>query len=216
VVRYANEEEALIGLARHLADAYAEAATDEDAEYAADQIDDFLSDYDDHAPDEALIELLALPASARTWPLLDSVQETLAERGPQAVQALLVAARRGPAGAPRRRRALETLGLMPESRLAERLALLLGARIGDDVKTVAVHALVAIGDAAVPRLEEALYDPDARPWAEEALGDLRARHSEDDRLAAELGAEAASAVAADRESDDDLPFAERFERALRD
>ncbi len=215
-MRYANEEEALIGLARHLTDAYVEATSDEDAEYAADKIDDFLSDYDDFAPDEALIELFALPASARTWPLLDSVQETLAERGPQAVQALLVAARRGPAGSARRRRALETLGLMPESRLAERLALILGSRIDDEVKRVAVHALVAIGGAAVPRLEEALYDPDARPWAEDALGDLRARRSESRRIAAALGPAAASAAAEDRERDDDLPFAERFERALRD
>ena len=215
MVRYANEEEALIGLARHLADAYSEATRDEDREYAADQIDDFLSDYDDFAPDEALIELLALPASARTWPLVDSVQETLAERGPQAVPALLAAARRGPAGSLRRRRALETLGLMPESRLAEKLALVLGSQVDDNVKQVAVHALVAIGETAVLRLEEALYDADARPWAEDALGDLRARRSEAGRLAAELGLAAASAALAD-EGDEDLPFAERFERALQD
>ncbi len=40
--RYSSEEEALMGLARQLADAFEEAQTDEDREYAADAIDDFL------------------------------------------------------------------------------------------------------------------------------------------------------------------------------
>ncbi|HEY5386729.1 MAG TPA: hypothetical protein VIL79_02390, partial [Thermoleophilia bacterium] len=58
---YRDDGEALIGLARQLADAFEEAQTPEDQEYAAGAIDDFLSEHDDHAPGEALIALLDLP-----------------------------------------------------------------------------------------------------------------------------------------------------------
>ena len=76
--QYDDDGEALIGLARQLADAFEEARTPEDQEYAADAIDDFLSEHDDYAPHEALIALLDLPMTKRIWRLIDSVETTLA------------------------------------------------------------------------------------------------------------------------------------------
>jgi len=38
--------------------------------------------------------------------------------------------------------------------------------------------LVRSGEPAVPALEEALQDPAARRWAEDALGDIRAAREE--------------------------------------
>lgn len=184
---YRSEEEALIGLARQLADACREAKTSEDAEYAADAVDDFLSDHDEYAPAEALIALLDLPMSSRTWPLLDSLEEKLIARGWEVVEPLLAAAagRVYDLAGPVPQRARETLAGLPEARLIFGLIDVLRGKADDDLKRVAVAELVTLGDTAEPALLEALDHPVARDWARDALGDLRAAR-EESRLAEQL------------------------------
>src|SRR5512137_1023926 len=117
--KYRSEEEALIGLERQLADACREAKTDDDAEYAADAVDDFLHDNDTHAPAEALIALLDLPLTKLTWPLVDSVEEALISRGWEVVEPLLAAAqgRVYDLSGPVPKRARETLSGLSDARL---------------------------------------------------------------------------------------------------
>jgi hypothetical protein len=173
---YNDAGEALVGLARQLADAFEEAQTPEDRQYAADAIDDFLSDHDHYAPDDALIALLDLPMTKLTWPLIDSVQATLAGRGLSVVWPLLEAAdgRVYDRGGQTPARALETLGAIPEATVIRGLVDVVAGAADDDLKAAAVRALVRTGEPAVPALEDALQDPAARRWAEDALGDIRA------------------------------------------
>jgi len=178
--QYRDDGEALIGLARQLADAFEEAQTAEDREYAAEAIDDYLSECDHYAPDEALIALLDLPLTKLTWPLVDSVEATLAARGLSAVWPLLEAVdgRVYDHGGQTPARALETLGAMREADVVRGLVEVMTGAADDDLKAAAVKVLVRNGQAAVPALEDALQDPAARRWAEDALGDIRAARSE--------------------------------------
>jgi len=178
--QYKDDGEALIGLARQLADAFEEAQTLEDQEYAAEAIDDFLSEHDHYAPDEALIALLDLPMTKLTWPLVDSVETTLAERGITAVWALLEAVdgRVYDHGGQTPARALETLGAMHEADFIRGLVNVMAGAADDDLKAAAVKVLVRTGGPAVPALVDALQDPAARRWAEDALGDIRAAREE--------------------------------------
>ena len=177
---YRDDGEALIGLARQLADAFEEAQTPEDQKYAADAIDDFLSEHDHYAPDEALIALLDLPMTKLTWPLVDSVETTLAERGIAAVWPLLEAidGRVYDHGGQTSARALETLGAMREADVIRGLVNVMAGAADDDLKAAAVKVLVRTGRPAVPALEDALRDPAARRWVEDALGDIRAVREE--------------------------------------
>jgi hypothetical protein len=181
--RYSSEEEALVGLARQLADAFEEAQTDDDREYAASAIDDFLSDHDHYAPTEALIALLDLPLNRQTWPLVDSVEATLIERGTEVVEELLDASRGHvyDLDGPVPQRALETLHGLSDTRLIRGLLRILSGRADDELKQAAVDQLVAVGEPAVAALEEVLYDETARRWAEDALGDIRAAREEEGR-----------------------------------
>jgi hypothetical protein len=182
--RYSSEEEALVGLARQLADAFEEAHTDDDREYAASAIEDFLSDHDHYAPTEALIALLDLPLTKQTWPLVDSVEATLIERGTEVVEELLDASR-GHAydlDGPVPQRALETLHGLSDTRLVRGLLHILAGRADDELKQASVDQLVAVGEPAVAALEEVLYDETARRWAEDALGDIRAAREEGGRM----------------------------------
>ena len=178
--QYKDDGEALIGLARQLADAFEEAQSPEDREYAADAIDDFLSEYDHYAPDDALIALLDLPMTKLTWPLVDSVESTLAERGVSAVWALLeaIAGRVYDHGGQTPARALETLSAMRETDVIRGLVNVVSDAADSELKAVAVTVLVKTGESAVPALEVALHDPVARRWAEDALGDIRAAREE--------------------------------------
>jgi len=184
--QYKDDGEALIGLARQLADAFEEAQTPEDREYAAEAIDDFLSEHDHYAPDEALIALLDLPMTKLTWPLVDSVEATLAERGMSAVLPLLEAidGRVYDHGGQTPARALETLAAMRAADVIRGLVNVMAGAADDDLKAAAVKALVRSGEPAVPALEDALQDPVARRWVEDALGDIRAAGTEaaDDAL----------------------------------
>ena len=63
---YRSDDEALIGLARQLTDAYGEARTREDQDYACESIAEFLSEFRESAPSEALLALLDLPLTAET------------------------------------------------------------------------------------------------------------------------------------------------------
>ena len=177
---YRDDGEALIGLARQLADAFEEAQTPADREYAAEAIDDYLSECDHYAPDEALIALLDLPMTKLTWPLVDSVEATLAERGLSAVWPLLEAidGRVYDRGGQTPARALETLGAMREADVIRGLVEVMAGAADDDLKAAAVKVLVGNGRAALPALEDALQDPAARRWAEDALGDIRAARTE--------------------------------------
>ena len=178
--QYKDDGEALIGLARQLADAFEEAQTPEDREYAAEAIDDYLSECDHYAPDEALIALLDLPMTKLTWPLVDSVEATLAERGLPAVWPLLEAIDRRvyDRGGQTPARALETLAAMREADVIRGLVEVMAGAADDDLKAAAVKLLVGTGQPAVPALEDALQDPAARRWAEDALGDIRAARAE--------------------------------------
>jgi hypothetical protein len=178
--QYKDDGEALIGLARQLADAFEEAQTPEDREYAAEAIDDYLSECDHYAPDEALIALLDLPMTKLTWPLVDSVEATLAERGLSAVWPLLEAidGRVYDHGGQTPARALETLGAMRGADVIRGLVEVMAGAADDDLKAAAVKLLVGTGRPAVPALEDALQDPAARRWAEDALGDIRAAREE--------------------------------------
>jgi len=178
--QYNDDGEALIGLARQLADAFEEAQTSEDQEYAAEAIDDFLSEHDHYAPDEALIALLDLPMSKLAWPLVDSVEATLAARGMPAVWPLLEAieGRVYDRGGQTPARALETLGAMREADVIRGLVNVVSGAADDDLKAAAVKVLVRTGEPAVPALEDALQDPAARRWVEDALGDIRAAREE--------------------------------------
>ena len=178
--QYKDDGEALIGLARQLADAFEEAQTPVDREYAAEAIDDYLSECDHYAPDEALIALLDLPMTKLTWPLVDSVEATLAERGLPAVWPLLEAIDRRvyDRGGQTPARALETLAAMREADVVRGLVEVMAGAADDDLKAAAVKLLVGTGQPAVPALEDALQDPAARRWAEDALGDIRAARAE--------------------------------------
>ena len=177
---YTDDGEALIGLARQLADAYEEAQDPEGQEYAAEAIDDFLSEYDHYAPDDALIALLDLPMAKLTWPLIDSVEATLAERGLPAVWALLEAidGRVYDHGGQTPARALETLGAMRRASAIQGLVDVVAGAADNELKAAAVRVLVSIGKPAAAALEDALQDPAARRWAEDALGDIRAAQEE--------------------------------------
>ena len=79
---YRNEDEALIGLARQLTDAYGEARPREDQDFACDAIAEFLSEYRASAPSEALLAILDLPLTTETYPAGGRGADDLADRGP--------------------------------------------------------------------------------------------------------------------------------------
>jgi hypothetical protein len=172
---YRSEDEALIGLARQLTDAYGEARRREDQDFACDAIDEFLSEHRASAPSEALLAILDLPLTAETYPLVDEAQTLLAERGPGVV-GLLLEALLGevydPDG-PAPERAAETLGLMDRRDAIQGLTEVLCGRADDDVKGAAVDGLVALGPFAEPALARTLDDPRGGEWAQAALDQIR-------------------------------------------
>jgi hypothetical protein len=168
---YRNEDESLVGVARELAYAYIDASGAEDADYAADEIADFLLERE-ALPDEALIALLDLPADGRTRWLLDKVAATLSARGAE-VAGLLLAAML-PGTAPHRaEHAAAIVDGMDERELIAGFIGLLASRAGDELKLAGVAALVALGEPCAHALERALSDPVAAPWARDALDELR-------------------------------------------
>lgn len=170
-----EDDAALIALARQLADAYGEARTTEDQDFACDEIGDFLADHREHAPGEALLALLDLPFTVATFPLVDRVTMTLAERGWEVVE-LLLRATLGevydPDG-PAAERAAEVLDAMDPVALSFSLGDLLAGGGSDALKGAAVDRLVALGARAEPALAGVVDDPAARPWALAALAQLR-------------------------------------------
>jgi hypothetical protein len=172
---YRSDDEALIGLARQLTDAYGEARTREDQDYACDSIAEFLSEFRDAAPGEALLALLDLPLTAETYPLVDEAQTALAARGPAAVELLLEATlgevydQDGPAP----ERAAETLDSMPSREVSLGLCDVLRGDADGQLKSAALDALAALGGVAEPELVTMLDDPMAGEWAAAALEQLR-------------------------------------------
>ena len=172
---YRSEDEALIGLARQLTDAYGEARTRADQDFACDTIAEFLAEYRTSAPDEALLAILDLPLTSETFPLVDEAQTTLADRGPGVVTLLLEAALGevyDPDG-PAPERAAEILDMMDPRAGVQGLVEAICGRADDDVKDAAVDELVALGAVAEPALAAALNDPRGREWAEAALRQIR-------------------------------------------
>ncbi len=172
---YRSDDEALIGLARQLTDAYGEARTREDQDYACESIDQFLSEFKGSAPSEALLAILDLPLTAETYPLVDEAQVALASRGPGVVELLLEAVLGDvydPDGsAPER--AAETLDQMDPREASLGLTEVLCGRGGDQLKGAAVDGLVALGGLAEPDLVSTLDDPRGGDWARAALEQIR-------------------------------------------
>ena len=172
---YRNDDEALIGLARQLTDAYAEARTREDQDYACDSIAEYLSEFRDAAPSEALLAILDLPLTVETYPLVDEAQVALAARGPGVVELLLEAVLGDvydPDG-PAPERAAETLDAMDPHTASMGLCEVLCGRGDDQLKGAALDALVALGGAAEPDLTVTRDDPVGGEWARAALEQLR-------------------------------------------
>jgi hypothetical protein len=176
-MEYRDQEEALIGLARQLADAYEEAQTADDREYAAGEIVRFISESGEDAPDDALIALLDLPRSDMTTSIIDTVEALLTARGPGAIEALLVASRGHvyDIAGPSPQRALETLSAMVTTETGDAVQGLIEVLSGSGdqgLKDAAVAGLVAIGPPAIDQLRRARNDRVAAEWVEDALGEL--------------------------------------------
>ncbi len=189
--QYHDEDEALIGLARQLTDAYGEARTRDDQDYACDEIAAFLAAQRLDAPTEALVAIFDLPLTAETYPLVDETQSTLARRGPAVVERLLSAALGDvydPDG-PAPERAAETLDLMDRREAAQGLTEVLCGGGDDQLKGAAVDALVALGAVAEPDLSVALGDLTGGEWAQAALEQIRFEREHPDAIVDENGDE---------------------------
>ena len=198
---YRNDDEALIGLARQLTDAYGEARTRADQDYACESVAEFLSEFRDAAPSEALLAILDLPLTAETYPLVDEAQVALAARGPGVVELLLEAVLGDvydPDG-PAPERAAETLDLMDPGEASLGLCQVLCGRGDDQLKGAAVDGLVALGGLAEPDLVVAMGDRVGGEWARAALEQLRFEREHPGLLADEE---------AEPEDDDEEPAAE--------
>jgi hypothetical protein len=172
---YRNDDEALIGLARQLTDAYGEARTREDQDYACESIAEYLSEFREAAPSEALLAILDLPLTAETYPLVDEAQVALAARGPGVVELLLEAVLGDvydPDG-PAPERAMETLDSMDPHEASMGLCEVLCGRGDGQLKGAAIDALVALGGVAEPELVVTLDDGVGGEWARAALEQLR-------------------------------------------
>ena len=181
---YRSEDEALTGLARQLTDAYIEARTREDQDFACAAIAEFLADSRETAPAEALLAFLDLPLTAETYPLVDEAQTTLADRGAEVVQALLEAVSGDvyDAGGPSPERAAETLDMMDRRAAVQGLVRVLCGRAHGDVKGAALDRLAALGAYAEPALTAALDDPEGGEWALAALEQIRLERAQPDAL----------------------------------
>jgi hypothetical protein len=211
---YSSDDEALIGLARQLVDAYSEARTGEDQDFACDSIAEFLAEFRESAPSEALLAFLGLPLTAETYPLVDETQMALAARGPAAVELLLEAVLGDvydPDGSASER-AAETIDALPPGEASLGLTEVLCGRGHDDLKGAAADGLVALGGLAEPDVVAILDDPQGGDWARAALEQIRferehpdAAEDEDDDLdageqdldAGDVGREASDLDAAD-------------------
>ena len=172
---YSSDDEALIGLARQLIDAYSEARTREDQDFACESITEFLAEFRESAPSEALLAFLGLPLTAETYPLVDETQMALAARGPAVVELLLEAVLGDvydPDG-PAAERAAETIDELPPGEASRGLTEVLCGRGHDDLKGAAVDGLVALGGLAEPDLVVTLDDPWGGDWARAALEQIR-------------------------------------------
>lgn len=172
---YRSDDEALVGLARQLADAYGEARKREDQDYACDAIAEYLAEYREVAPSEALLALLDLPLTVETYPLVDEVQLALAARGAAAVRQLVAAALGDvyDSGGEAPQRAAEALEQMDTRELLLGLLAVLRSRGDDRLKGEAADRLVALGSLAEPDLVATLDDAHGGDWAEAALEQLR-------------------------------------------
>ena len=171
-------------MARQLTDAYIEARTREDQDFACEAIAEFLADSRETAPDEALLAFLDLPLTAETYPLVDEAQTALADRGAEVVQPLLEAVIGDvyDADGPSPERAAETLDLIDRRAGVEGLVRVLCSRAHGDVKGAALERLAALGSFAEPALVAALGDIEGGEWALAALEQIRLERAHPDAL----------------------------------
>jgi hypothetical protein len=210
---YGNEDQALIGLARQLSDAYGEAQTPEDQAYACESIDDYLVEHGGDAPSAALIALLDLEPTDQTFPLVDRARTLLAGRGPAVVEPLLAATlgRVYDHDGQTSQNALDALDSMEDADLIQGLCEVLSAAADGDLKGAAVDGLVALGEpvAEDDGVWAALEDPVAEPWARAVLERLGQDVSD------EVGPESPDDAVDDDAPEDDEEVAE-VEGASRD
>lgn len=207
---YRDDDEALVGLARQLTDAYGEARTREDQDYACDSIAEYLAEFRDAAPSAALLAILDLPLTAETYPLVDEAQVALAARGPGVVEALLqaVLGRVYDPDGPAPERAAETLDAMDPRIASPGLCDVLCGRGDDQLKSAAVDALVALGGVAEPDLVVALGDRVGGEWARPALERLRFEREHPDPHTGEVREEDPGAPEDEESASDREPAAE--------
>jgi hypothetical protein len=206
VADYRTEDQALIGLARQLSDAYGEAQTPEDRDYACEAIDDYLGEHGGDAPSAALIALLDLESTDETFPLVDRAKTLLSARGPAVVEPLLAASlgrvydRDGQTS----ENALGALDSMEDADLIQGLCEVLSGPVDDDLKSAAVDGLVALGEPVAHDdcMRAALQDPDAGTWARAVLEQL----GQDESY--EAGLETTDDAGYDDASEDDEEVAE--------
>jgi hypothetical protein len=216
--------------ARQLTDAYGEARTREDQDYACDSIAEYLSEFRDAAPSEALLAILDLPLTGETYPLVDEAQVALASRGPGVVELLLEAVLGDvydPDG-PAQERAAETLEAMDPQLASLGLCEVLCGRGHERLKGAAADALVALGGMAEPDLTVTRDDPVGGEWARAALEQLSFEREhpgadlddemgdEDVAASAHEPAAGAEPVTNDRSAADEAPGAEDDEGAGRE
>ncbi len=193
-----------VAMARQLVDACSSAETDEDEQYAADELEGFVDGLDEATETPVFIALLAVPRTELTGRSLDYAEKSLAERGPAVVEALMkLSFDEGETGA----HALEALDWMPVADLAIGSTEVLAGDGDDELKQLAADTLVALGADALRQIENALHDPVARPWAEDALRGIRLRGigAGDPRVEGALGAADTGGAEAD---DEDTPAAD--------
>jgi hypothetical protein len=185
--QYGNEDQSLIGMARQLADAFGEAASREDEDYACDAIGDFLGEYGADAPAAALIALLDLESTDQTFPLVDRAKTLLAERGPAVVEPLLAATlgRVYDHDGPTAENALGALDSMDEGDLIQGLDEVLSGDADDELKGVAADGLAALG-------EPIAHDDDAddEPEDDEDVAEVEGANADDDAAEESAGGDA--------------------------
>ena len=155
--------------AKQLADACAEARTEEDKKYALGEVASFLTGLDGEPDTRALIALLRLPADDDSERPLAYVERRLAARAPAVVGALLRVVVEG--DQPECDNAAAALDQAFVGDLARGLIEVLGDdEANDGMKRAAAAGLVSLGPPAADQLAAALGDPEIRDWITEAAG----------------------------------------------
>jgi len=155
--------------ARQLVNAFVDARTPEDREYAVEEAESFLVAGGDEVSDEALLAFLHIPATELTMTVLDSVATDLAARAPGTVAALLDLSLRAADAA--RQNAAIVLGRLSAGSLAAALVAILRRQdVRDAFKKAEAARLIAVGRPAATHIFDALAEPEPRSWIAQVAG----------------------------------------------